>query len=301
MTPCGTAALEFEGPFDLIASQRLLRLGPSDPSVRLEGDAVWRTTRSPDGPVTYRAHSPSDRTVQFDAWGPGAPWALDNARSLLGLTDDPTAFTPDDPLLRRLHARYEGLRLPRTLRITERLIVTILQQLVTWREARRAYHLIIDRYGEDAPGPVPLRLLPSSETLRRVPGYALTPLGVLYRQSRTLAEVAARGRSIDRLIDRPPLEAQERLSSIRGLGPWTLAWMRAVVFGDADAVLLGDYHLPNEVCFALTGDRNGNDARMLELLEPYAGHRWRAITLLRLGSKGPPRRGPRRAMRPLPR
>jgi hypothetical protein len=36
---------------------------------------------------------------------------------------------------------------------------------------------------------------------------------------------------------------------------------------------------------------------MLELLEPYRGHRGRVLRLLMAGGVGPPRRGPRLALR----
>jgi len=52
------------------------------------------------------------------------------------------------------------------------------------------------------------------------------------------------------------------------------------VLGDADAVSVGDPHLKNLVCWALAEEPSGTDDRMLELLEPYPGHRGRVCTLL---------------------
>ena len=71
-----------------------------------------------------------------------------------------------------------------------------------------------------------------------------------------------------------------------------------VAFGDPDAVSVGDYHLPNLVCWILAGERPGSDARMLELLEPWRGQRGRVVRWLELGAGdlaglGPARRGPR--------
>ena len=74
-----------------------------------------------------------------------------------------------------------------------------------------------------------------------------------------------------------------------------------VALGDADAVSVGDYHLPNVVAWALAGEPRGDDARMLELLEPYRGHRGRVMRLLLAGGVGPPRRGPRLQLRHLER
>ena len=66
--------------------------------------------------------------------------------------------------------------------------------------------------------------------------------------------------------------------------------------GDPDAVIVGDYHLPHVVCLALTG-RDGDDDRMLELLEPYRGHRARAQRLIALSGVGRARRAPRARIR----
>ena len=68
--------------------------------------------------------------------------------------------------------------------------------------------------------------------------------------------------------------------------------------GHADAVPLGDYHLPRIVAFHLTGEAEGDDARMLELLEAVArpARPDRRVDPVAPGSM-PPRRGPRMAMR----
>jgi hypothetical protein len=51
------------------------------------------------------------------------------------------------------------------------------------------------------------------------------------------------------------------------------------------------------VAYALAGEERADDARMLELLEPYAGHRHRACLLLAHAAPMPPRRGPRMPIR----
>lgn len=57
----------------------------------------------------------------------------------------------------------------------------------------------------------------------------------------------------------------------------------------------GDFHVAKDICWWLTGER-GDDARMAELLEPYAGHRYRVQRLMELAGAGAPRRGPRMAV-----
>jgi 3-methyladenine DNA glycosylase/8-oxoguanine DNA glycosylase len=57
------------------------------------------------------------------------------------------------------------------------------------------------------------------------------------------------------------------------------------VLGDPDAVPTGDLHLPHEVAWALAGEERADDRRMLELLEPYRGHRFRVLRLLLAGGR----------------
>jgi len=74
-----------------------------------------------------------------------------------------------------------------------------------------------------------------------------------------------------------------------------------VALGDADAVPLDDYHLPHMVAWALAGEPRGTDVRMLELLEPYAGHRDRMLRLLLAAGIEAPRFGPRMPLRSIAR
>jgi 3-methyladenine DNA glycosylase/8-oxoguanine DNA glycosylase len=87
---------------------------------------------------------------------------------------------------------------------------------------------------------------------------------------------------------------QKRLCSIPGIGVWTAAEVVQRTLGDPDTVSVGDYHLKNVVGWALAGRKTDDDG-MLELLEPWRGHRQRVVRLLRLGGERPPKRGPRMA------
>ena len=59
---------------------------------------------------------------------------------------------------------------------------------------------------------------------------------------------------------------------------------------------VGDFHLAKRVGHALVGAPVDDDA-MLELLEPYRGHRYRVQRLVELSGHAPARRGPRFAGR----
>jgi hypothetical protein len=60
--------------------------------------------------------------------------------------------------------------------------------------------------------------------------------------------------------------------------------------GDTDAAIPADLHLPHLVCYALAGEAEGSDERMMELLEPFRGHRFRIIRLLYASRLSIPRR-----------
>jgi len=111
---------------------------------------------------------------------------------------------------------------------------------------------------------------------------------------RDLAAAALDGRlDTERLRGVPVDEALAELQTLPGIGPWTAAEVGIRALGDVDAVSVGDFHLPNLVAFALAGEARGTDQRMLELLEPYRGHRARVIRLLELSGIRAPRFGPR--------
>jgi 3-methyladenine DNA glycosylase/8-oxoguanine DNA glycosylase len=83
-----------------------------------------------------------------------------------------------------------------------------------------------------------------------------------------------------------------KLQSVPGVGPWTAAETSQRAHGDADSISVGDYHLPAMVGWALIGKPVDDDG-MLELLEPWRGHRQRVVRLLEVGGSMPPKRGPR--------
>ena len=92
---------------------------------------------------------------------------------------------------------------------------------------------------------------------------------------------------------------RSRLEAFPGIGVWTSAKVAQVAWADADAVAVGDFHLPKIVVYSLTGKRGGDDDAMLELLEPFRPHRGRAARLLKFGGSEPPARGPKHRIRDL--
>ena len=109
--------------------------------------------------------------------------------------------------------------------------------------------------------------------------------------------IALQAAAIEALAALPSDVARSRLQSIQGIGPWTAAEATRVALGDPDAVSVGDAHLPDLVAWALAGEPRADDARMLELLQPYRGQRARVVRLLEAAGIKIPRFGPRFAPR----
>ena len=121
------------------------------------------------------------------------------------------------------------------------------------------------------------------------------PFGIEQKRADTLRRAAVRAVALERCAD--AAEATRRLMALPGIGVWTAAEVTRVAYGDADAVSVGDYHIKNTVSWALAGEPRGTDDRMLELLEPFAGHRGRVCALLAVAGVGAPRYGPRMPVR----
>ena len=297
----------WQAPFrvDLARTVGVHRRGTGDPAFRVEpSGAVWRTSRTPHGPATLRitadrATGPDDgTTVLAWAWGPGAAWVLAALPGLLGADDDRTGFQPAHPLLAEMDRRYAHLRIGRSGRVFEALVPAVLEQKVVGAEARRAWRTLMLRFGQPPPGPAPpgMRVFPPARTWARIPSWAWHRAGVEGVRARTVIGAAHVAERLEEIVGMTPAEADLRLRSLPGIGPWTSAETRQRACGDPDAVSVGDVHLPGAVGWALAG-RTTDDAGMLQLLAPYAGHRHRAARLVVLSGRRPPRRGPRLAPR----
>src|SRR6266536_1746618 len=251
-----------------------------DPAARLSGTELWWTCRTPDGPATLHLRRYGDR-LSATGYGPGAEWVTGQADAIAGLRDDVDGFTElvrDNEIVREAWHRSPGLRLARTGRLFVHLVPTILAQKVTGVEAWRGYTKMVRHFGEAAPGPQPdLLLPPDPAAVAAAPYWVFHPFGVEARRADALRRVAAEAARLG--------------------------------YGDPDAVTVGDYHIPHQVVYALTGaPRAGSrvarpgqlspaDARMLELLEPFRGQRARVCQVLLATAVAPPRYGPRMPVR----
>jgi 3-methyladenine DNA glycosylase/8-oxoguanine DNA glycosylase len=325
--------LHLNRPLDLGLSLRPLQHGRRDPCVRIRGYTMWRATRTPQGPGVERVTvDPAAARVKATAWGPGAAWLLEALPDLLGESDDGADF---DALLTRrpgskpppgwdvvasLARRRPGLRMPRTRAVVEALVPTIVEQKVTGIEATRSFRELVTATGTPACGylvdgylvdgrPAPgvraadgsagpgLLFPPAPAVLAATPSWRMHAWGIERARADTIRRAGAAAGRLEEAIRMSHADAYRRLRALRGIGPWSAATVGLVALGDADAVAVGDFHLPNQVAWMLAGIPRGNDELMLELLRPWRGHRGRVIQLLMAGGVTAPKFGPRQPIR----
>jgi 3-methyladenine DNA glycosylase/8-oxoguanine DNA glycosylase len=273
-----------------------LRRGPRDPSFQVCGDGtIWRTSLLPTGAVAAQISRAAPNAAHCVAWGSGAEEFLDTLPALLGADDDASDFVPRDPTVAAAHRRVPHLRLGRTGQVLEALIPAVIEQRVPGADAFRSWRVLLTKFGTPPPGPAPagMRVPPSAQTWRNIPSWEFHGANVDPRRAQTVVSCARCAASLERLAAQPAAHALEALQSLPGVGAWTAAETVQRAFGDADAVSVGDYHIPKMIGWTLVG-RPVDDDVMLELLEPMRPHRHRVVRLLEAsGLAYEPRRGAR--------
>ncbi len=263
-------------------------------------DAFARTTWTPDGPGTLAVERRSGNTFVARAWGSGAGWLLETAPALTGAHDHLDGFDPTrHPAVARAHHRRPGLRMVRSGLASDVLVPTVIAQRVTAREAAASWTRLVRAHGTPAPGPYPLRLPPTCDQLRSLPSHRYLRLGIDGARARRIVSACRAIARIQAGVEQPQAASPDPLTSVVGVGVWTAAHLRRVAAGDPDAVEAGDDSVKHHVAWNLAGEARADDARMLELLAPFAGHRGRVVRLLASSGARPPAFGPRRPVVPV--
>lgn len=291
-------------PVDLLRSLRPLVHSAGDPTIRLRPDEVVRTTRTPDGPGTVRVRRLGPRRFTAEAWGPAADRLLDLAPALVGAEDDLDGFAPRrHPTVARAHHRRPDLRMVRTGSVWDLLVPTILAQRVTSLEAARSWTRLVRRFGTPAPGPAEavgrLLLPPPPRVCATIDDVTWHGLGVERSRAEAIRSASRHVAHLQRVLDLPRADRLAVATRVAGVGVWTASLVLRAAAGDADAVEVGDYHVKDQIAYALAGEPRATDDRMLELLTPFAGHRGRVVRLVLSTAPRPPAYGPKVRITPV--
>ncbi len=267
----------------------------NNPIHRWGPNAFARAVLTPQGPGTIQFRWTSDGEVVVEVWGDGGNWLLEQAPTWLGADDDPTSFDPSpNARLSRLWHEH-AFRLGGSGVVWQELLYAILGQRVTTVDAVRAWRNVVLAWGEPAPGPCRLRLPPAPELVAKLHYTDFHRFDVERSRATTIIAAARVASRLEETAGMQLPDALRRLMAVRGVGPWTATSTLTTTMGAPDLVIERDYGLPTMVCWAFTGDatRQTDDRRMLELLEPFRGHRHRVVRLLLTAGLTPPRRAPR--------
>ena len=267
-------------PFDIDLSFGIQRFGAFDPTVGRERGLLRKAFDTADGPCVVEIRAEQDG-LTLGAEGASANEALADFASALAQDDGHGAFAPESPLLARLHRANHGMRLVRVPWRFDLAAVAVLQQRVTTTEAMQQWGRIVRKYGPRVGDE--LRAFPSAERVAQMASWQFEELGIDPKRARTMVVLARELVRRKTLAETDLAIVRARLAAVRGVGPWTTDMILGFAYGDPDALPLGDLHLPHLITWALARERPGSDARMVQLLEPYRGHRFRVVRLLWVG------------------
>lgn len=295
-----TRSYVVEGPYDPVATLTVLSMGRGDPTFEVDGPGRVRMALvGPSGPLAIALEHEQHR-LAVEVSGADAELLVPHLPALLGL--DYTAPSLETPRrLRDLAQRYAGFRLPRLPVLFSRLVQIVVQQLVSFRDASHAWGSLVRRHGEPIDGLPGLMAPPSATVLARLAHHQYIECGILPLHARRIIALAREARAIEKTWDKGTApdaieRTTRRLESLRGIGPWTMGYLRGAGMADSDAVVLGDYSFPKQVGYFFGQEEAATDETMLAALEPYQPHRFYVLSLIIKGGYFPPRRGPRQKM-----
>ena len=246
-------SLPFRPPFDGAALLAFLS-ARAVAGVEEVSDGVYRRTAELGGSAgVVEAKVDGVRGVlslRLSGLGPAAALeATRRAGRLFDLDADPgtiAAHLAADPLLAPLVARRPGLRVPGAWDPFETAVRTVLGQQVSVKAARTLAARLASRFGRPLPAGTAREgltlLFPRAEELAEAD---VASIGLTSRRAETLrflAREVALGR-----IDLGPAasldEAERRLASVPGIGPWTAQVIALRALGEPDAFPAGDLGL----------------------------------------------------------
>lgn len=268
-------------PLDFRKSFALQALGLYDPSARLDVDRFHKLVATTDG-VGQIVAARTRTGIRIRAEGADAVAMVERWVGHLPPADAHAEFAPPDEHIQILHRNARGLRILRFPWIFDVACGAVLQQRVTFREAMRGFRLLASKHGEPSGDRA---TFPSPAKLARLPTWVFPSLGIDPRRGAALRALAHEEASRDFLQTADHAALRKRLIAIPGIGPWTTEMILGFGAGDPDALPLGDLHLPHLVAQAFGRGRHGSDDLMVELLEPYRGHRFRVVRLIMAGMR----------------
>ena len=211
--------------------------------------------------------------------------AVARCRRLLDLDADPLSISEQlgrDSVLGDLVRRRPGLRVPACVDGFELAVRAVIGQQVSVAAARTATARLVERLGEPLAEPVGAvtHQFPTSAALAQVdPGSLPMPRTRAEALRELGALVAAGDLTLGAGAERAAAEAG--LLSVRGIGPWTAAYVAMRALGDPDGYPVGDVALRRALERRGHASRGIGEARLAEGWRPWrsyaVAHLWRSL------------------------
>ena len=172
-------------------------------------------------------------TFRVNGWGPKtSPTRPDASAGFWERTQDLGPFysmASRDHILSSIAERFRGLHLPHTATVFEALVLAILGQQISTQVARVIRTLLIETYGPRliADG-VTYYAFPRPDRLAEAPVEELRGLKLSWRKAEYVRGIAVsaleEAEGLEYLHRLDDGEVISRVTSLRGVGPWTAQW-----------------------------------------------------------------------------
>lgn len=210
----------------------------------VEDGTYRRSVRLLDGSAAVIGLTPDIVAGHVALNGPQDDALMRRARRAFDLDADPLAIDAklaEDPKLAPLVTRIPGMRVPGTFDPFELVVRAIFGQQVSVSGAKTSLGRFAVRFGRplDPPSSGITHLFPSAEQVAEVPSDAFEMPRARAEAIRRVAELVARG-TLDLSGNAPLDETLHILGEVRGIGPWTLAYVAMRALRDSDAFMAGD-------------------------------------------------------------
>ncbi len=201
-------------------------------------------------------------------------WALGTDTPLSGFY----ALSKEDPPLDQYVQQLYGLHPTRNTSLFETIVLAITGQQIAAGVAHSIRALLVQEYGR----PVALdgesyNLFPTPEALVEagVPGLRAVKLST--RKAEYIVELASRVASgeldLEACRDLPSTDADEQLLGLRGIGKWTVQWLKITAMDYPDAFPSGDLALRRFISYLYMDGAVLDESAVEEFSDRWQNHR----------------------------
>ncbi len=211
--------LRFPEPYDFELSVGRFRAFGTDLANRLVDSTLYRAVggrevRIVERPGGVDVEPLDDETEPVIAWLLGAPFDLPPFY----------AWAAGDPVLAPIVDRLRGFRPPLSTEPFEALVTSITAQQVSLFSALAMRNRLVERFG------VPIGeawAFPTRDRIALAAEDELLACGFSRRKAEYVIGLARSDFDLDALAELDDDEVRERITAVRGLGPWTAEWFLA--------------------------------------------------------------------------